>query len=782
MRFFFLSCWLGTLFGHVVGIEASFLGLGCVLCIGLGRWIGRRWSALLVVCLLTAWMADARQTGLISVFDTYSVGEIRGEIETVRCITDRGCSLKLSRARFQGTSVLGKVTLHHPGPVSGLVGQELTAQVRFRLDRRWSNPNGTHPALNGDNHWRAFSTERPEFTGGGDETKINPTAGLSRRVQVFVDAIVWGDKSGLSPDMRDAFIDTGLAHVLAISGLHMGIVAWSFYKLVLVVLLAWPRMRNIGAPTRWAAGLTILMVWTFVSSIVTSPATLRAAVVITFFLVGGLVGRRGDPLRTLAWAATVLIFVDPGVAFTASFQLSFSAALAILLAHRRLMVFIQDYEQKTWTPLGRFRRGIFSLMTLNAAAWSVTTPLCLAFFGQMSFIGLLVNLGLLPLASMVVIPLAFVYAAVHALSPSLGEPLGEVVDLVLGLFLDLVDGWAQLASSSQTAAIDHWLGLLLTVVVLANLHRCTRLRIASLATVFIVVTFNISRTPDSLQISMFDVGHGDAALVQTPQGATMLIDSGGSGRNPKRNIALANRTLIPGLSRSGVSTLDVAVVTHAHADHMGALERLARRIHIRELWIGPCGVSHPMIRRVAARITAQGGTVKVVHRGSKVSWAGVHLQVLWPPKDSVRPNGTCRFGLNDASVVIRLGYGGRRVLFVGDLERVGEEGLMELEPDLSASLLKVGHHGSRSSSSSRFLRAVAPKFALMSGDLRTGRMPPHAEVIDRLQRHLIRTWITGRDGSLTFDLNPHGLISSHTYSSGRTLRGGGRSIDAMSSW
>jgi len=609
-----------------------------------------------------------------------------------------------------------------------------------------------------------------------------PGTSLSPDVQAFFHAIVWGERSGLSIRLKDAFVDTGLAHVLAISGLHMGIVAWSFYKLMLFLLCTFPRMRDIGQPARWAAFATLWMVWLFVGVIIASPATLRAAVVITFFLLGTLLGRRSEPLRTLAWAATILLVSQPSLVFSVSFQLSFSAASGIVLAHRSLRRFIRDYEERTWVSLGGLRRSILSLMTLNTAAWSVTTPLCLASFGQASVAGLAINLGLLPIASMLVIPWAFLYASLIQLFPDWAWGLSGITEFILGGFLDLVDGWAEILPSSQGKALEHGAGLALTLTVLWNLNRLGRIQFAAFVMVVLGVVLVPSIGSSAMRISMLDVGHGDAAVVQTPEGGTIVIDSGGSGHHPTRNIALANRTVIPSLARLGVDSIELAMITHSHADHMGAFERLAERIPIRELWIGPCGTEHPILRRIAARVASRGGSVKVVTRGTSIEWTGIRLQVLWPPKNSKRPNGSCRFGLNDASLVVRLTHADKRVLFVGDLEEAGEEGLMRLEDDLQASILKIGHHGSRTSTSKRFLDAVNPSFGLMSGVLSPGRMPPHADVIERLQHAGVRTWITDRDGAITLDIHPYGPIVPTPYPSKRTLRSGGSPVDTKPSW
>ena len=703
-------------------------------------------------------------------FDTYAAGHLQGCVTQEREAGPEGCRLVLKNAFFQGHTLTDPVYVTAPQPCTGRQGQLLQAKnIRLESDRGWRHPSGSLLRLMGTRYWRAFSREPVDFS-GHREQEVRPKGSLSPESQAFLDAIVWGDRAGLSRRTRDAFIDTGLAHLLAISGLHMGIVAWSFYTLALLGFCTVPRLRHAGFPNRWAAASTVVMVWLFVAEIAPSPATLRAGIVITVFLLGRLIGRRSDPILTLMWAATLLLVHDPEVVLSASFQLSFFAAFGIIFAHRNLSHVLAARETDELTRWNRLGRRLLSLLVLNMAAWCVTTPLCLAHFGTSSPAGLIVNAGFLPLASLVVIPLSFVYAGMCRFLPSLADFLQPAIDGVIGAFLDGVDGWFEMVPSSQTSTIGHWEGIAVALAVLGVLHRPTRRRMLLLA---LCVFHSLSQAPGDtspLRISMFDVGHGDAALIQTPEGGTMLVDSGGSGRSTARNSHLADRIVVPSMARLGASRIDVAVVTHPHADHMGALERIAERFRIGALWIGPCGHEDPLMRRLASRVRSQGGSVHVVTRGHQDTWAGIQLRVLWPPPDVLRPNGSCRYGLNDASVVLQVTYAGRRVLMVGDLERKGEEGLLALEPNLESTLLKVGHHGSKTSTSTRFLDSVNPAYSVISGTLRPGRFPPHSDIIRRLHEGNILTWITGRDGAVTFDIDQEGHVVPFGYPSGRTLR------------
>jgi competence protein ComEC len=776
--FFFLAVWLGALWGHHIGLEyePTILGLGLIA--SLVFWRPFRFSAvLLLLSLATAAWTNGRVVQSPVVFDTFSPGTLNGQIERVRCRATRGCQVVLNNASFMEQPLGAPVFLYHPGEVSGSVGQWLSVVVKVESSPSWRNPNGLHPGTVHPRPWHAFSTSKPSFHGLGKAVPLSTRfAHVSPRSRAFLNAIILGDKSGLGVGLRDDFVDTGMAHVLAISGLHMGIVGWGFYRIVLFLMVLRRRTRNIGCPRKWASGWTLAVVWIFTGTIATSPATLRAAIVITCFLVAPLFNRRASALRSLAWAATVLLLHRPDVVFSASFQLSFSAATSLVLVMRRLRLYVEGRELRTLVPFRSYQRGILSLLSLNGVAWLVTTPLCLAFFGQWAPAGLLLNLGLLPLASLLVIPMAFGAVALMTLMPDLTSFLSPLLDHTVSLFLDLVGCWADLLPSSQTDAISHALGSCLTLSVMLLLHRMTLLRGMFMFLSLMWLALSADWKSGTLNVTLLDVGHGDALVVQSPEGGTLLVDSGGSRRVDRRNIALADRTVIPALSRLGATTIDVALVTHSHADHLGAMWRLAQRLTIRELWVGPCATEHPLVRRTAAMVVARGGAVRIVYRGDAVQWAGVRLQVIWPPIDMRRPDGTCRMSLNNASVVTHIQAHGVRFLMMGDLEEEGEAELLDLGDSVTADVLKVGHHGSRTSTSQALLSRTQPRWALISGKLRPGRMPPHWDVLDRLQRARIRTAITGRDGALQLSVDTGSLLSARFGSSRRMMRGRGLPI------
>lgn len=250
-------------------------------------------------------------------------------------------------------------------------------------------------------------------------------------------------------------------------------------------------------------------------------------------------------------------------------------------------------------------------------------------------------------------------------------------------------------------------------------------------------------------MTAIDVGHGDALAIRTPEGAQLLVDTGGSWHGTHANDALAGQSVLPTLARLGFDRVDVLVISHAHPDHLGAALAVARRLPIGELWVPPCGLDHPKLQRLAALVRSAGGAVRVVARAPPFELGGARAEILWPPEDATRPDGACRYGLNDASVVLRLDYAGRSILLTGDIEAPAEAALVQAGAALAADVLKVPHHGSKTSSTPAFVAAVSPKVAVVSGAPFRRRMPPHGEVIARYRAQGVPVWVTGSEGAVT---------------------------------
>ena len=565
------------------------------------------------------------------------------------------------------------------------------------------------------------------------------TSGLLR-------ALTLGDRSGLSPTLREAFIDTGTMHLLAISGLHLGVVAWGLYRLILWFLCSLGRRAWTRDTPRWSAALSVPGIWAVVSQLETTDATLRAAWAISFILLGLCVGRRLDGGRALALAAVSVVTLDPLAPLGASFQLSFLAVWAILRVTglaRRLGALLQEPGRVQSSLLRRVGARLVELTMVNLTATAVTAPIGLSWFGQLSLVGPVVNLVATPWVALVVVPAIVAWTIMGAISSDLAHLTAPALDWILGALLDGIEIWAELAGSSQRARWPLWAGVCASLGIIGILGRRAERAVGVVLVITSILGVVVALAPSPhWQMTVIDVGHGDAILLQGPLGQTALIDAGGHRRDRDRARAQGRWRVLPVLAQLGVDHLDLMVITHGDLDHVGGAAEVARRLPVEQVWLSACPqrrAVEPLVRQVFA----QGGEVFRVASGSPVSWGDATLEVLWPLSGEPCPRSE-----NDRSVVLKFETPQGSALLMGDASHRVEARLLGRAPDrLRADVLKVGHHGSDSSSSSAFLEALGARVALVSGSGRRVGSLPSDRTLGRLRGAGLATWVTGRDGS-----------------------------------
>ncbi len=535
----------------------------------------------------------------------------------------------------------------------------------------------------------------------------------------FVEALVLGRRDDLDPKWRRVFADAGIAHLLAISGLHVGIVA--AWTLLLARLVLRPPLASLS---------TAAAVWGYVALLGFPAPAARSAAFISLYALAKVRQRHPPPDAVLAAAVVVVLALDPLAGSEVGAWLSVAATWGTGFALRQLSVAHQ-------------RQPVVSLLAASLGATLATAPITAFAFGTVAPVGLLTNLVAVPLAGV----------AVPGIFASLG--LGGSVAAGTGMVLAAIERSAMLAAAVPGGQIRGVPGTLFAIPWLlglgAALWICRRrpdlaaFRVRAAAVVAagawaaaIIPAAAARRDGGGLSIYVLDVGQGDAIALRTPHGRWVTVDGG--PRTPAGDAG--RRVVLPFLRRHGVRGLDVAVATHGDADHMGGVPALVDAL-TPDLVVEPGQpLGTPLYQEYLRTVDQVGVTWRPGRAGDTLVLDSVTLAVLHPTQAWVDSH----LATNENSVVLRVSFGGFDVVLVGDAGFPAESVLSTLA--VPSEVLKVGHHGSAGASGDAWLDAVGPKVAVISvGENRYGH--PSPEALRRLAARGISVFRTDRGGTVT---------------------------------
>lgn len=559
-------------------------------------------------------------------------------------------------------------------------------------------------------------------------------------------ALIISEQAGISRDVKDAFIKTGAWHVISISGLHVGVVALASYWVFLFVLKRSERVM-LAFNVRKAAMLMALAPVLFYGLLAGLPvSTQRSVIMATAFVLAFTIGRGRDFFNTLALSAIIILLIAPYSLWDVSFQLTFASLGAIVYLEPGMKGFFE--REKSGGRTGKqgriksiLRKRVLPTCLVTLAAAIGTFPILAYQFHRVSLTGLAANIAAVPLTGMIV-PLLMAYAALDPLWSAPASVILAAADLAFESTVVIVKFFSAMPYSSVWVSTP----TLLEIAVFYALVLCAvnwrRGRVYRCAAVFLVfvsvadIAYRgwLSQRDNRLKVTFISVGQGDSALIEFPNGETMIVDGGGRHGN---DYDVGESVVAPFLWSKKIRRIDYMVLSHAQLDHMGGLRFLAENFKVGEFWwnndgdLGGLGEALSRGNAVVRTVDSSVGAVPI---------GGAIVEVKSPPADP-------RSDKNDNSVVLRVGYGDRSFLFTGDIGARAEEGL--LRRDISSTVLKAPHHGSRWSSTSGFLRKAAPSHVVVSTGKDNAFGFPHEEALRRYNEAGAKVYRTDVDGAVT---------------------------------
>jgi competence protein ComEC len=538
-------------------------------------------------------------------------------------------------------------------------------------------------------------------------------------------ALLVGVRGGMDPEDDTTLRRAGLFHLVAISGLHF----------TLILGAAWIALRLVGWSRRNCCLLVAPICGLYALAAGGRSSVGRAALMSLLILAGRYLSVRLDPLNSIALAALALLIGDPLQLDDPGFQLTFVATLALLRLYPPLRPWLPQRPKWLWNGLG-----------ISAAAFAGVQPLIAAAFERCSPISLLLNLAAVPVFGLITL------LGLFASATSLVAPLGR---WAAGAAIYLMDGALALSNRATelpgaASRVAPPAPLMLLAIYAALAISCSARRQGfrrGAGTVALALLLQISLPPARgpgdglLHLCAVDVGQGDSLIAILPHGAALLVDGGGQ-RNS--GLDVGDAVLGPLLARLAVRRLEVVALSHAHADHLQGLFAIARDFPIDRVWQAESPRHDPGFSNFSALLLRRGIALLSVTRGYRERIDGVEVEVLHPQRGASDPTRV----RNNDSQVLRLSYGRTTFLLTGDIES-GAELELVARGDAAATVLKIPHHGSRTSSSATFLSAVRPSWAILSLAERNPFGFPQPEVVDRYRQLGVRLLRTDRHGMIS---------------------------------
>ncbi len=615
----------------------------------------------------------------------------------------------------------------------------------------------------------------------------------------MLNAMLFGDRAGLNKTQRVGFERTGSFHLFVVSGMHVGLLAGLVFWLARRL-----RLRD------WLATLVTISL-TFGYALLTGfgAPVQRALLMTAVFLFARLLARDRNVLNALGAAVLGVLVWSPAALFEASFQMTFLAivaigGIAIPLAERSFLPYARASEQlwDKWVDAGLLPRvAQFRLMLRlgsDAVAsvvgdWARHLPSLLVRWSlwalELALIGAVAEMVMvLPMASY------FHRATMFAVPTNmLSVPLvGVLAPMAVVTFcVSLISPWAAMLPSAVTALLLHgvagvigrvsavhaadlrvpapvwWIALL---AVAAWAFCCWAVRrsrgwawsavvVLPLVAMMVLWPEPAVVSPGMMEVTAIDVGQGDSILIIGPDGATMLVDAGGpvggvtEAAEATSRFDVGEEVVSPYLWSRRLRRLDVLTLSHAHSDHMGGMPAVMRNFRPRELWVS-IDPNSAAYRALLAEAKDLGVTVRHFYAGDQLAWGGADVTVLAPETGYNNP----REPVNNDSLVMRMQYGKSSVLLEGDAEAPSEREMLAHGRVAAVTLLKIGHHGSRTSTTQQFLSAAAPKDAVVSVGRGNTFGHPRYEVIERIAEARAKLYRTDEFGLTTFLLGRDGGI------------------------
>lgn len=550
-------------------------------------------------------------------------------------------------------------------------------------------------------------------------------------------ALIYGDRSLMKPEIISAYQQIGLTHLLAISGLHVTLLLGTIFFIGI----------RLGVPREGMTNLMFIILPVYAILTGSSPSVVRSVLMI-FLVIASIKWRKTLkllPIDAITLAFCLFLLVRPQIIYDVGFQLSFSVSVAVILSAPLI--------------LNHYQHSFSRLLAVSIIAQLAAFPFALYHFFTVSLVGILANLIFVPLYSYVFLPGVYLLVFLQMIFHSVPLPLMSLFSFTIRLSEHLAKILSGLRLGSLIPGRPGMLFLAFYVIVVLAIFLVwenklipkRKLIISALCICLLTFQNGWNKLSPFGEVTMIDVGQGDSIFIHLPFGqGNYLIDTGGSLSFPEakwkqraQRFEVGKDVVVPFLKGKGITNIDKLVLTHGDMDHIGGAFALIKELKINQILIPSIAETSASEEAIIKEAHKRGIEVLHVYAGEQWKIGSNLFRILSPEKGFSGDR-------NRGSIVVFAQVGGLNWFFGGDLDQEGEETVLKEYQWLSIDVLKVGHHGSKTSSSNHFLNRLKPKVALISVGEKNRFGHPNEEVIERLKKLYTKIYRTDRQGEITY--------------------------------
>lgn len=588
-------------------------------------------------------------------------------------------------------------------------------------------------------------------------------------------ALLIGDREDISRELREKFNRAGVGHLLAISGLHIGIVATVAFAIFRWLVTWFSPVLWAGWARRTAAILTFVPILTYGFLAGMSPSTQRAVIMVSVFLLTLLFDRDQDLINTIGIAGMLILIINPPALFSISFQLSFTAVLVIVWGLSLLRPFLQKAQG---IKAALVAKGV-AFMAVTLLATVGTAPLVMTYFNQVSLIGLVVNVVAIPLVGFLAVPLGLLAVFVQLFSTGLASVCLQLSHWILGKTILVIDFFSGLPGAALKTITPSFVEIGLFYLLLAGVfnwfsmrhhekpsHLSIGVRQGIAYGMLLVAVFggvldvgywvHQRFWHKDLRITIFDVGQGSAALLELPGGRNLLIDGGGFADNTVFDTG--KNIIAPYLLRNKIKTIHTLFLSHPNSDHLNGLIYIAGQFNVSKVITNNESSPTMGYRLFVETLKEQRVDLpdyRTLERATTIG--GTKIELLYPPENFLEKISREKWrNRNNNSLVVKVSYGEHAFLFPGDIMAMGENALVAgAGENLKSTVLVSPHHGSASSSTPLLIEQVNPEVVVVSCGWMNRFKFPAKSVLKRYETMGARVLRTDINGAIQIRTDGH---------------------------